>query len=129
MLDESAWNSIRRQISHAPFQSGWVAVVAGQPLRTLGEHWEVSCESKILDQSYIDFLDEQIELDALGAESTAVLRDRRQALKPWVGCKTAFLSISHGPKTLWIRFNPENCRIILLEAHSQDSIVVYSPNP
>ena len=44
-----------------------------------------SCERKILDESYLDFLRQQIALEPRGPDWTAVLSKRLTALTPFVG--------------------------------------------
>jgi len=77
-------------------------------------------ESKEIEKSYIDFLQEQIEVNARDEEWINLLKRRKEALNPFVGKTLSFLSITNADRDLlWVRFNPEDNHVVLVESHCQ----------
>ena len=81
---------------------------------TVREHAEAfeRVERRILDQSYLDFLREQIALEARGPEWTAILTERLSAISPFLGVPTLFGSIPTPTGFSFIRVDPATRRVI-----------------
>jgi hypothetical protein len=77
----------------------------------------VSIEDHEVTASYLDFLWEQIELQARGPEWNAVLERRLRALERWVG-QTLILLIAHCEHAvLFADIDPDTWHTIRWEAH------------
>jgi hypothetical protein len=63
----------------------WVAGVVAKPAMFALSQQTNALDSRKLDGSYLEFLEEQIRADASGPEWTAMLRRRLEGLRPWVG--------------------------------------------
>ncbi len=74
-----------------------------------------SCERKVFDQSYLDFLQEQIDLAPRGPEWAELLSRRLAALAPFCGLPTISGRISTSDAEFFIRVDPRNCRVIHAE--------------
>ena len=116
MMDENRWNIVREQIKCSfPYITDWAMNLFDKPLSEIKKQVKISLESKVTDQSYIDFLKEQIELNARGQEWTALLTRRLKALEPLVGKEIMFLSVEDNNRFIWIKIDPNNNRVILVE--------------
>jgi hypothetical protein len=72
-------------------------------------------DEKILDQSYLDFLDEQIALSPRGPEWTKVLQKRRAALAGHCGKNSISGIISEGEKNCFVKIDSESKKILYWE--------------
>ncbi len=70
----------------------------------------------IFDQSYLEFIDEQIGLEARGEEWTALLKARRAALTPYRDLPTLFGFIPAAGGLWSVRVDPASGRVIHAEA-------------
>jgi hypothetical protein len=74
-----------------------------------------SCERKVLDESYLDFLREQIALEPRGPEWTAVLSKRLAALSPFCGFPMLCGAIAMNDGYCFIRVDPATGLVIHFE--------------
>jgi len=79
-------------------------------------------EESTLDQTYIDFLDEQILLGARGPEWTELLRGRRESIRSYCGQPLIFGRIPHRNQNLetWIRVNASRGNVVHSELFKYD---------
>jgi len=71
------------------------------------QHAVPMVEQKVVAPDYLDFLREQIELNARGREWSAVLKNRLIALEPFVGKQLVVATFYFKPHTATLRINPE----------------------
>ena len=71
-----------------------------------------SCERRVFDQSYLEFLREQIALEPRGPEWTAVLRRRLTALAPYCDTPTLWGTIPTENGQFCIRVDPRSREVI-----------------
>ena len=76
----------------------------------------VSVESRVVSRSYLDFLNEQIELQPRGPEWNTVLQNRLNALKEWIGESYKVISILHPPNHLSVYLLETLQLVILIES-------------
>jgi hypothetical protein len=74
-------------------------------------------EQKAMTADYLDFLREQIELNARGSEWSTVLKNRLTALQPFVGKKLIVGSFYCKPHSATVRINPESNAVVLVEVN------------
>lgn len=74
-----------------------------------------SFEERILDRSYLSFLEEQIALEPRGPEWTRVLQKRLEALKDYCGKNLLSGIISEGDKNYFITISAESKKILYWE--------------
>jgi hypothetical protein len=72
-------------------------------------------EEKIFEQSYLNFLDEQIALSPRGPEWTKVLQILRSALTNYCGKNLMSEIVSAGERNCFIKINPESEKILYWE--------------
>lgn len=116
MIEQHHWDVLSKQIVEFLDLPGWARGLCEQSVDEIARDNRVRIEVKLFDKSYIQFLQEQIELGVRGDEWTDLLRKRKSALSPWVGRETQFLTITKGPRLLCIRFEPTQLRVIWVEA-------------
>jgi hypothetical protein len=75
------------------------------------------CERSIFDQSYLEFLQLQIDLQPRGPEWTAVLAERLSHLAPYCGLPTLFGTIIMPGGQYRIRIDPQTQEVIHYELH------------
>lgn len=81
-------------------------------------HTALHVEEHSFDSSYIEFLDEQIRLNARGDEWSSRLRDRRQHLAPFANQRLIRGKIPIPDGDLSIEVEPESARVIHWEEDS-----------
>ena len=69
-------------------------------------------EQKTVTESYLDFLKEQISLNARGEEWTAILRRRLNALDPFKGRELIQVSFAKGKNQCFVRVEPTSLNIV-----------------
>jgi hypothetical protein len=74
-------------------------------------------ERRILDQSYLDFLSEQIALEPRGPEWTAILTARLTAISRFRDVPTLFGCIQTPTGFCYVRVDPSSQRVIHHEEH------------
>lgn len=104
---QNEWAVLSQQVAEFTGLPDWVPSICEKPFHEITEANEVRSDAKVLDESYIAFLSEQIELNARGEDWTALLRKRQEALSPWVGKETLVLSISSQASCLRIWYDPK----------------------
>lgn len=72
-------------------------------------------EEKTVAKDYLDFLREQIRLNARGPEWTAILQDRLNALQPFVGKKMITAILNKKPSRAALYINPETGQLFHTE--------------
>jgi hypothetical protein len=117
MIDSTHWKTLSEQAKTFPDLPSWARELCDRSFGEIHDLGKVSLETKKFDQSYIDFLQEQIEMNARGAKWSALLQRRMDALEPSVGKDLGFLSITTTGHVLWVRFDPDNYRVLWVEAH------------
>ena len=116
MISQHQWDTLREQTESYSDLPNWARGFLAKPVKELSSENDVALETTVLEQSYIEFLDEQIELNARGKDWTALLENRRNALSPWVGKETSELSISGSSGTLRIRFDSTQSQVVWVES-------------
>lgn len=123
IITRAIWKSLATAIASIEGLPTWLKeqgrldweVVSVLPLvdaTTDGQHALPSVEQKLMDADYLDFLREQIKLNARGPEWLTVLRERLAALEPFVG-KELMTAVFHcKPHSATLRFNPETQKVI-----------------
>lgn len=118
MVDDKEWEEIRKQAKETPGISEWATSIFESPLAWIQEQAVLEVESKEIEKSYIDFLQEQIETNARDEAWLSLLKRRKKALSPYIGKRLIFLSISSTEgDLLWIRFDPANNQVVLVESY------------
>jgi hypothetical protein len=74
-------------------------------------------ERHCFDQSYIDFLDTQIQLSPRGPEWTQRLRKRREGLLPFVGQQLLSSSLPVGDDDYTVEVDPQEERVVYWEQY------------
>ena len=117
MLEEQHWNNLRRKVASTSEVPIFASKILEMSWPDIKQKLLATVESKILNESYLSFLDEQIQLGARGEVWTDVLSRRKSALKPYVGKPLTTVSItSENGLALVIKFDPVNLDIVLIEA-------------
>lgn len=96
---------------------GWEAVSALPQLdvTTHGQHALPSVEQKLVTPDYLDFLREQITLDARDPEWRDLLRRRLAALEPFVGQELLVATFYCRPHSATLRIKPGSGAPVHLE--------------
>jgi hypothetical protein len=81
-----------------------------------GQHALPTAEGKIVGPDYLDFLREQIEVNARGPEWLALLKNRLAALEPFVGKKMLVATFHSKLHSATLRIRPDTKEVIHLEA-------------
>jgi hypothetical protein len=79
-------------------------------------------EESSFDESYIEFLDEQIRLGPRGPEWTDILRRRREGLRPF--CRVPLVSghIRVGRFDTWVKVDPKRRAVVFWEQIKYDTV-------
>ncbi len=74
------------------------------------------------DESYITFLDEQIQLGSRGPEWTERLRRRREGLRNF--CNVPLISgrIPHGASNIWLKVDPQTRTVVFWEDYENPEL-------
>lgn len=81
----------------------------------LSKQQKFRSEEKVVDPSYLQFLDQQIALEPRGPEWTEVLKKRRVSLSPYVGKAVITVSVVENDRMATIRIDPEEGKIFDIE--------------
>lgn len=97
--------SIKNRLGQASEIPAWMGLLLQQPLESIqtSSDVEIHVERKFIEQSYIDFLKEQIRLAARGPEWSEVLNGRLRALEPHVGEEITTVTFLHGSEGFVVR--------------------------
>jgi hypothetical protein len=82
-----------------------------------GELARPGLELRSVSSDYLEFLREQIELNARGEEWTAVLQRRLTALEPFEGQPVLTVMFHRKPKSLTLRIDPQSETILGYEEY------------
>lgn len=115
MSTSEIWDAIRSQAVQRPDLPANVMDLLRQPFTEVTLLGEIKCEEQHIKQSYLDFLQEQIILNARGDEWSSLLKQRHHALEPYLGRKVGFLSFTSSDWSLWIRFEPGTLQTVWFE--------------
>ena len=118
MIEPQLWDDLKRQIEQRFQVPDFAFKVLAKSWHSIEAQDLVSEETNSLDASYLAFLDEQIELEPRGEEWSAVLKNRRNELSPYVGRMLTTLTVSTSHGRMVIKFCPQDNRIVLFEALS-----------
>ena len=77
----------------------------------------LAVEESQFDESYIDFLDTQIRLEARGPEWTGRLRQRREGLRPFCGVTMVRGVIPAGERHFTVHVLPERRSVVYWEEY------------
>lgn len=80
-----------------------------------GEHALPTFEKKTVTPDYLDFLREQIGINARGQEWLALLKNRLAALEPFVGKELIMATFHCKPHSATLRIHPETGMVIHIE--------------
>ena len=67
------------------------------------------------DESYLQFLDEQIQLSPRGPEWAVILRRRRESLRPFCGVPLVDGHIRVGGLDTWVKIDPKTRAVVFWE--------------
>jgi hypothetical protein len=73
------------------------------------------------DDTYLQFLDEQIHLSPRGPEWTAILRRRRDGLRPFCGVTLLSGRIRAGAYNTWVKVDPQRRTVVFWEQLPDDT--------
>ena len=79
-------------------------------------------EESCFDESYIQFLDEQIQLGSRGPEWTEILRRRREGLRSFCSVPLVSGHIHVGRFDTWVKVDPKTRVIVYWEQLEDDQI-------
>jgi hypothetical protein len=82
---------------------------------TDGQHALPSVEQKLVSPDYLDFLREQIALNARGPEWLELLVSRLAAIEPFVGKELLVATFYFKPHSATLRIHPETRAVIHVE--------------
>jgi hypothetical protein len=80
-----------------------------------GEHARPTVEEEVVKEDYLNFLREQIRLNARGPEWTALLGRRLAALEPVVGNKLVGVTFYAKPHVVTLWLCPESKELVHME--------------
>jgi len=110
------WSALKQTIEKNYTIPTYAAEVLAQSWSFIEKANLLNVESKLLDASYLAFLDEQIQLGARGEEWTNVLRRRKTQLSPYVDKILTTLTLQTAGGTVVIKFCGEDDSLVLFEA-------------
>lgn len=113
ILDEHIWQIITK--SESDEVPAWIRKMQLPEANALMKEQKISCESNIVDLSYICFLEQQIALGVRGPEWTKIMQRRLAALKTHVGKPVTTVMIAKDNLTITIRIDPKLQRILHVE--------------
>ncbi|HEX3627406.1 MAG TPA: hypothetical protein VH280_18525 [Verrucomicrobiae bacterium] len=76
-----------------------------------------AAEEKTVANDYLDFLREQIKLNARGPKWTAILQGRLNALQPFIGKKVLMANLYRRPDSASLYINPETGQLFHVEVN------------
>jgi hypothetical protein len=82
----------------------------------------VNVQARSFDESYLAFLDEQIELAPRGPEFAEKLRKRREGLREFCNIPLISGRISNGASNIWIKVEPERRAVIYWEDYENPKL-------
>jgi len=85
-----------------------------------GVHEARGVEESRFDESYIQFLDEQIRLSPRGPEWTKILERRRTGLRPFCNVSLVSGHIRTGRFDTWIKIDPKKKAVVFWEQSEYD---------
>jgi hypothetical protein len=74
-------------------------------------------EEKLLAKDYLDFLREQIRIDARGPEWKKLLQERLQALEPFVGKNVLTATFHQKPHAFSLKLNSDTGKLFHVEMY------------
>jgi hypothetical protein len=77
-------------------------------------------EEHRFDESYIEFLDTQIRLNARGNDWTDRLKQRRKALAPFLNLMLIRGKVNAGGKMFTVEIDPRGPRVVYWEQYEED---------
>ena len=98
---------------------GWEAITR-LPIvdaTTNGRHTHPTVEEKVVTVDYLDFLREQIGLNARGPEWSTILKNRLAALEPFVGKPLIIATFYFLPHVATLRIRPDTKEMIHMEVN------------
>jgi len=100
-------------------QLSWEAVsqLPAVDATTDGQHAAPTVEQKAVSSDYLDFLREQIGLNARGPEWSAVLKHRLTVLEHFVGKQLIVAMFHCKPHSATLRINPETGELVHVEVN------------
>lgn len=110
--DHVFWNELTTHIKSIPKVPSWVTTILGSNLKRKSNS---SLELKPVTKSYLDFLQEQIDLKSRGPERNIVLEARLAALKKFEGQNLFFLHVFEDKSDFFLRMKPDNFAIVYWE--------------
>jgi hypothetical protein len=125
-MNKSTWHLLTSAIKSMQNAPEWLRDLAAMSCEqaanlpqleneSIGGFAAPSVTEKPVTSSYLDFLREQIQLNARGAEWTHILQERLNALLPFIGKKVITGSLYCKPKSATLYVNPENGKLLHIE--------------
>ncbi|WP_437333118.1 hypothetical protein [Sorangium sp. So ce394] len=122
------WALVQMIVSRTPVLPDWVRecakirydAIGSLPVVDDAEEGELArpgVELRSVSSDYLEFLREQIELNARGEEWTAVLQRRLKALEPFEGQRVLTVMFHRKPKSLTLRIDPRSETILGYEEY------------
>jgi hypothetical protein len=81
----------------------------------IGQHAIPRTEEKTIKQDYIDFLREQIRLNARGRDWSTILMHRLNALEPFVGKRLIVTTFYSKPHSATLRIRTDSAELVHFE--------------
>ena len=122
------WKTLIKAVGEIPNCPSWLKQQAGLSWEAVSrlpvldgtsneQHAVPTVEQKAVAPDYLDFLREQIELNARGPEWSEVLRRRLTALEPFVGKQLLVATFHCKPHSATLRINPETKALVHVEVN------------
>lgn len=112
MSDAEIWSLITSESKKMP---QWIRKMHSFDVADLLRNQKFRSETKDVDSSYLQFLEQQIALEPRGPEWTEVLKRRSDALRPFIGKKITTVFIVENNRMATIRIDPDRGYIFDIE--------------
>jgi len=108
-MTPSLWALMQTLIGTSLEVPAWIRTLLSYPLQSAigSKEFHIHVDRKVVSESYLAFLDQQIELCARGPEWNQVLIARVNVLRPYVGKEVVHIAFEHGGNRYMIRLSEE----------------------
>ena len=117
------YSQMRALIAQSDSIPEWILEMFAKPFQNVAE---ITIEENVPKKDYLDFLAQQIELEARGPDWTLELRRRHDALEPYLDHLLAWWSVASAKKRASIRVTRDYQTIVYLE---EDEVLGYRRLP
>jgi hypothetical protein len=127
-MTDRIWNSLKSAMASVNDPPAWLAELAGLSKEEVlrlpnfedaadGQLTAPWIEEKIVAADYLDFLREQIRIDARGPDWKELLQQRLRALEPFVGKTVLTATFHQKPYAVVLKINPETGELFHCETY------------